>query len=182
MTLTDVASMAAVASSVAVLASVLYLAMQLRQTARNQMATVHHDRLAHTQAYLAAIFSNPEMMDIQVRGQAADESLSTLQANQFVFSQYANLLFYEEYFFLHRDRMIDEARYAHTMDNLRLIAQEPGTRAAWRVLKVVFAPAFVAFFDDIVCNTAPVDNPDFFAASFKTLAAAELATARAGAS
>jgi hypothetical protein len=179
MTLTDIASIASVASSIAVLSSLVYLSLQLRQSARNQVATVHHDRLGHTQAYLTAIFSNPEMMDIQMRGQAADETMSTVQANQFVFSQYANLLFYEEYFFMRRDGMIDEARYLHTISNLRLIAQEPGTRAAWGVLKVVFTPAFVAFFDEVMRNTAPIDNPGFFAASFKALAAVELATARA---
>jgi len=51
--LSDIASVATVASSIAVLISLVYLSSQLRQGARHQMATIHHGRLGHTQAYIA---------------------------------------------------------------------------------------------------------------------------------
>jgi len=177
-TLSDIASVATVASSAAVLLSLVYLSLQFRQSSRHQRATIHHDRLAHTEQYLAAIFGRAELMELQARGQAADATLDDVQANRFVFMQYANLLFYEEYFLLRRDGLIEDARYTHSVSNLRLLAGEPGTRAAWRILRPIFAPAFVAFLDRLMEETRPVENPRFFAAAFKEAAAAELARTR----
>jgi hypothetical protein len=177
-TLSDIASVANVVSSAAVLISLVYLSLQLRQGSRHQRATIHHDRLGHTEQYLAAVFGSPELMDLQVRGQAADRTLDDLQSNRFVFMQYANLLFYQEYFLLRQDGLLEEDRYTHNIGNLRLLAAEPGTRAAWRLLRPIFAPAFVAFLDRTMEETQPVENARFFAAAFKEAAAAELARAR----
>ena len=177
-TLADFASIAGIVSSLAVLVSLVYLSLQLRQSARHQRASVHHDRLGQMESYLGAIFGDVELMSLQVRGQAADSTLTEIEANRFVFMQYANLLFYQEHFFLHLDGMIGEERYAHAVNNLRLLASEPGTRAAWRVLQAVFSPAFVTFMNKIIEETPAIANPAFFAKPFKDAARAELATAR----
>jgi hypothetical protein len=89
-----------------VLVSLIYLSLQLRQGTRHQKASVHHDRLAHLEVYLASLFGDAELMNIQVRGQAADSTLSDTEVNRFVFMQYGNLLFYQEYFLLHSEGMI----------------------------------------------------------------------------
>jgi hypothetical protein len=178
MTLSDVASVSTVVSSVAVLASLVYLSLQLRQNSRHQKATIHHDRLAHTETYLATIFGDADLMSLQVRGQAADETLDDLQVNRFVFMQYANLLFYQEYFLLRVDGLLEEARYANAIGNLRLLAGEPGTRAAWKILKPIFAPAFANFLDQVMEEVQPAENPRFFAAPFRDAANDELARAR----
>src|SRR5262245_30352300 len=115
------------------------------------------------EAYLVALFGDAELMNLQVRGQAADSTLTDIEVNRFVFMQYANLLFYQEYFLMHADGMISADRYGHAVNNLRLLASEPGTRAAWKTLRIVFAPAFVAFMDKLVEETPVVINPDFFA-------------------
>jgi len=178
-TLSDIASLSSVVSAAAVLLSLVYLSLQLRQGSRHQMATIHHDRLAHTETYLATLFGNAELMDLQVRGQAADGSLDDLQANRFVFMQYGNLLFYQEYFLLHADGLLDKARYQHAIGNLRVLASEPGTRTAWKILRPLFAPAFASYLDRLMEEITPVENPHFFATSFRQAAAAELALARA---
>ena len=63
MTLSDLASIGSLVSGAAVLGSLIYLALQVRQTDRNQMAAIRHSRvtravdvlMAHADPSLAAI-------------------------------------------------------------------------------------------------------------------------------
>jgi hypothetical protein len=175
MSLSDLASLGSFVSGIAVLASLIYLALQLRQSARNQLATIHHDRMAHIQNWAGPISVSHQAADVFVRGRNGDATLDPAECMQFLNMQFNQFLFYQEYYQMRLDGMIDGERYDQVMKLLRFIVQEPGTRAAWRAMKPLFAPKLVEFVDDIIANTPLIEGFADLSGSFKK----ELATERA---
>jgi hypothetical protein len=167
MSLSDLASLGSFVSGVAVLVSLVYLALQLRQSARNQLATIHHDRMAHIQTWLGPISVSHQATDVFMRGRNGDATLDPAESTQFLNMQFNHFLLYQEYYQMRLDGMLDGERYDQVMKLLRFVAHEPGTRAAWRVLKALFSPKLVEFVDDILANTPLVEGFADFSNRFK---------------
>ena len=175
MSLSDLASLGSLISGVAVLISLVYLALQLRQSARNQLATIHHDRMAHIQNWLGPISVSHQAMDVFMRGRNGDATLDPAECAQFINMQYNEFAFYQEYYQMRLDGMLDGERYDQVMKLLRFVAHAPGTRAAWRVLKALFSPRLVEFVDDILASTPAIEGFADLSSRFKE----ELVTERA---
>jgi hypothetical protein len=116
MSLSDLANIGGFVSSLAVLISLVYLALQIRQSAKNQKAAIHNERNDHLLEMLATTYSDKQIMDVCMRGLNADTTLSPVERNQFVHVQICMFNFYQEYFLMFKDGMVDKARYAHTMN------------------------------------------------------------------
>src|SRR5579859_6744204 len=115
MSLSDLASVGSFVSGVAVLFSLIYLALQLRQSARNQMATIHHDRMAHIQNWMGPISVSHQATDVLMRGRNGDVTLNPAECTQFLYMQYNEFLFYQEYYQMRLDGMVDGERYDQVM-------------------------------------------------------------------
>jgi hypothetical protein len=116
MSLSDLANIGGFVSSLAVLISLVYLALQIRQSAKNQKAAIHNERNGHLLEMLTTTYSDKQIMDVCMRGLNADTTLSPVERNQFVHVQICMFNFYQEYFLMFKDGMVDKARYAHTMN------------------------------------------------------------------
>ncbi len=99
MTLSDLASIGSFVSALAVLVSLVYLALQMRQSARNQMATIHHERTALAQENILRVM-DAEMTEVWMRGQAGDEQLDDVQSRRYIYGVLASLWLFEEYFWM----------------------------------------------------------------------------------
>ena len=175
MSLSDLTNIGGFVSSLAVLVSLVYLALQIRQSAKNQKAAIHNERNGHLLGLLAGSYADKQTKDVCVRGLNADTTLSPVECNQFEHVQLCFLNFCQEYFLMFRDGMIGKERYTHTMNNLKMDVTRPGTRATWKTIRGGFDPAFAAHVDGFVRETSPVDNGDNFATPFLHFAKLERA-------
>lgn len=173
MSLSDLANISNLVSGLAVLVSLVYLAQQIRQAARNQRAAIHNDRVGFLLQLLADTFSDRQVMDVCVRGLNADDTLDPIECNQFVHIQVCMFNFYQEYFLMFRDGMVDQSRFTHTMNNLKMDVTRPGTRASWNTIRPGFDPVFAAYVDDLVMQAPVVDNGNHFATPFMHFAELE---------
>ncbi|MHB8530764.1 MAG: hypothetical protein ACYC8V_14795 [Caulobacteraceae bacterium] len=126
MSLSDLASIGSFASGVAVLASLIYLALQVRQNTHAHRVTAHQDRLTFVRDFLARI-ADPFM-----RGW---------------------LLGMAEIVWLRQRGVLDEDRFAGSMEALRGYLGFPGCRAVWPIIKPVMPVAFQSLVEKTIAAT-----------------------------
>lgn len=102
MSLSDLASIATLVSSFAVLVSLIYLALQTRQSARNQRATIQWGRLQERNAGIRNI-TQADCIDTYIRGSAGDTTLDDAQCVRYFTLAANELREYEELFHQYRD-------------------------------------------------------------------------------
>ena len=177
MTLSDLASIGSFVSGIAVVFSFVFLALQMRQTARNQRAIIHNERAALVQELVLANFDG-ERVRIVARGFAGDQTLDPTESRQFLNGALATFRLLEEFFFQHRDGMLDEARWESNTLRVRGFLQSPGMRAAWRAHAGGFGPGFKGWIEAIMRETTVVTDGDRLVTVWKDFVKAELAPAQ----
>ena len=174
MTLSDLAAIGSFVSGIAVLLSFIFLALQIRQNARNQRATIHNERTALVQQLMIST-SDAELVELRSRGNAADQTLDAKQSWRYLGLALATLRLLEEFFDQHRDGMIDEARWEANELRVCSFLQAPGFRAAWRALSATFRSDFVAWMDELMRKTPVATNQNDAVLIWKDFAAQEMA-------
>lgn len=179
MSLSDLSSIGSLVSGVGVMVSLIYLALQIRQSSRNQQATIHHDRFARMQEFSGSIASDRDSMDCWIRGNAGDDTLDANQTCRYGMLVFADMLLFQEYFHQRREGMLNTARYSTNLRILRSQCPELGFRAAWHTMTPLFEPHFVTSVNKLMQETALTENADWFAPAFKMHVAAERAKIKA---
>jgi hypothetical protein len=93
MSLSDLASVGSLVSGVAVLGSLIYLALQVRQTERNQQASIRHSRVTRiVDMQLARL--DPGVGDAFRRGLQNPDEITQTELDQFLFARSRQFLQY----------------------------------------------------------------------------------------
>lgn len=148
MTLSDLANLGTFVSSVAVLASVVYLALQIRQSARNQRAVMDRGRSEQIGDWLQFI-AGPDIAPLVLRGHADDKALSEDEHRRYTWCIYPLLLHFEDSFYQYRDGMLGDAQYESICNQMRDSAQTKGICRIWSEVRDRFPGEFRAFADPI---------------------------------
>ncbi len=146
MTLDKLVSFASLVSSVAVLVSLVYLALQIRQSARNQRAIMDRGRSEQVGQWLQFI-AGPDIAPLMLRGHACDPTLTADDHQRYLWCLYPLLLHYEDSFYQYRDRMLSEVQFVSIKNQMRDSARHAGFRAAWAELRDRFPNSFRDFAD-----------------------------------
>ena len=154
MTLSDLANIGNLVSSVAVLLSVIYLALQVRQGARNQRSLMDRGRSEVVNDWLQFIAS-PEIAPLVIRGNAGNVPLTPEEHQRYVWCVYPLLLHYEDSFYQHRDGMLGVAQYDSILRQMQDSARSAGIRMVWREVRERFAEDFRAFADTVFAEGTP---------------------------
>lgn len=178
MTLTEFASIADVVSGAAVVVSFVFLAVQIRQNTQNQRATIHHDRISHLNDFMQPLLTNRETMEAYIRCGNGDDTIDATACNQYLWFQYVNILFFQEYFLMRREGMVTEERFQHAMGALKAFAPQPGMRASFRYCQEMLAPSFRAYVEDLMQQIPLEEGSGDRSGQFKDMLAAERAAAR----
>lgn len=174
MSFSDLASLGSFVSGIAVLFSFIFLALQIRQSARNQRAIIHNERTRLVQDLTVQSFGSYESAETMLRGNAADVSLDGARSRQYLAMLLSVFRLFEEFFHQHRDGMMDEARWRSNALRVRGFLASPGMRAAWRTHALTFGSEFRAWMDAILRDVA-VDAEADVVASWKQYCGEELA-------
>ena len=118
-------------------------------------------------------------MDLQIRGNAADQTLSDIDVARFVYNGLATVTNLQDQFFQHKEGLIDDARHQGFNVAIRFAARNPGFRAAWTVNRLRFDPEFSAVVDEfMVAGRQNEAAPPGMARAWRMAAAQEAIASR----
>ncbi|HEX3773171.1 MAG TPA: hypothetical protein VHV51_01840 [Polyangiaceae bacterium] len=146
-------------SGFAVLISLIYLALQVRQTERNQQISIRHSRASRiVELHLA--LADPGVADAWLHGSQAPEELTRTELSQFINLCRALFFHFEDSFYQREEGLLNDAAFETVVAGVRFSARSPGWRAAWKMARPNFRGRFLAFMDGVVASSAvepPVD-------------------------
>jgi hypothetical protein len=158
MSLSDLASIGSLVSGVAVLGSLIYLALQVRQTDRNQQASIRHSRITrHVDIQLAQLDS--DVADAWHHGLLNPDAITQTELSQFFSLCRAHFLHLEDGFHQHEEGLLNEDAFATVLAGIRTLARSPGIRVAWDRNRRNYGGRFVEFVDRVVAS-ARLESPN----------------------
>ena len=175
MTLSDVASIGSLISGLAVLISLVYLSLQVRQSERNQRASIRQGRTTRVIDLNVALLE-PSVAVAMSKGHSGAEDISETQLQQFRFWYRATFYMAEDTFYQHKDRLLNESAFGTSLAGWKIVLTSPGVRVMWKGLRSGFDGEFVEFMDKLLAET-PVRLPIDALAQWKSDIAAENALA-----
>ena len=149
MNLADLSALGSFISGIAVVISLVILILQMRQASMNQRATMHFQRLAIVQDASLTIIANPELSSLQIRGGTGEPTMPPEMVMQYLVLTRNIFRLFEEFFYQHKDGMLDEVRWATNVRRFKLFATAPGFRAAWRTESFAYEKDFAAWVESV---------------------------------
>jgi hypothetical protein len=159
MSLSDLASLGSFVSGVAVLLSLIYLALQVRQTKRNQQIAIRHSRASRI-VDLQLALADPAVAEAWLHGSGSPQEITRTELSQFTNLCRALFFHFEDSFYQREEGLLNDDAFETVVAGVRLSARSPGWRAAWRMARPNFGGRFLAFMDGSVAASAaepPVD-------------------------
>ena len=142
-------------ASTAVLASLIYLALQTRQTSRNQRAQMNQARSEWVRGSYEKML-DPQFVTTFRAGLVGDPNMDDEQSYLFAMFATSELQGFEEVFRQWRDGMIDDNRWQSTRDNLKGLMAWPGYRAMFELRRQYWDREFVTIVDGAFLNVKPM--------------------------
>jgi len=153
MSLSDLASLGSFVSGFAVLTSVIYLALQVRQTERNQQISIRHSRVSRI-VELQLALADPALADAWLHGSGSPQKITQIELSQFINLCRALFFHFEDSFYQREEGLLNDDAFETVVAGARLLARSPGVRAAWRITRPNFGGRFLDFMDGVVAGSA----------------------------
>jgi len=173
MSLSVLASLGSFVSGFAVLISLIYLALQVRQTERNQQISIRHSRGTRiVELHLA--LADAAMADAWLHGSVSPQELTQTELSQFINLCRALFFHFEDSFYQRQEGLLNDAAFETVVAGVRLSARSPGWRAAWRIARANFGGRFLAFMDEVGAASAVEPSVDLSLETWKVAFASEV--------
>jgi hypothetical protein len=172
MSLSDLASLGSFVSGFAVLTSLVYLALQVRQTERNQQISIRHSRASRI-VELELALADPAMAHAWLHGSGSPQAITQTELSQFIHLCRALLFHFEDSFYQREEGLLNDAAFETVVAGARLLARSTGWRAAWRVARPNFGGRFLDFMDGVVAGSAAEPPVDLSLEAWKVAFASE---------
>lgn len=172
MSLSDLASLGSFVSGFAVLTSLVYLALQVRQTERNQQISIRHSRVSRT-VELHVALADPAIAAAWLHGTASPQEITQTELSQFINICRALFFHFEDSFYQREAGLLNDEAFETVVAGARLISRSPGVRAAWKVARPNFGGRFLDFMDRVVAASALEPRTDLSLEAWKAAFASE---------
>jgi hypothetical protein len=159
MSLSDLASLGGFVNGLAVLVSLVYLALQVRQTKRNQQIEIRHSRVSRI-VELHVALADSAVADAWLRGSGSPQEITQTELSQYINLCRALFFHFEDSFYQREEGLLNDNAFETVVAGVRYSARSPGWRAAWRIARPNFGGRFLDFMDGLVAASAveaPVD-------------------------
>jgi hypothetical protein len=172
MSLSELASLGTIVSGFAVLASLIYLALQVRQTERNQQISIRHSRVSRiVELHLA--LANSAMADAWFHGSGSPQDLTQTELSQFISLCRALFFHFEDSFYQREEGLLNDEAFETVVAGVRLLARSPGFRATWKIARPNFGGRFANFMDEVIAGSATESPVDLSLEAWKVAFASE---------
>src|ERR1700733_2593971 len=172
MSLANLAALGSFVSGFAVLISLIFLALQVRQTERNQQISIRHSRVSRT-VELHLALADPAVVDAWLHGARSPEKLTQTELGQFHNLCRAHFFHFEDSFYQREEGLLNDDAFETVEAGARLLARSPGVRAAWKIARLNFGGRFLAFMDGVVTASAAEPPVDLSLETWKVAFASE---------
>jgi hypothetical protein len=169
--LAELGAVAGIAGSIAVILSLIYLALQIRQAARNQRGTMHQMRAALSTDVMLRIAESDLSRSFRA-GLTGDPDITEAEFWRFFYASSAILRTTENAFVQYQDGLVNETHFASAKASARTFLASPGYRALWEATRLSREPGFRAFMDQLEADVPANATADVFA-TWKTIVARE---------
>jgi hypothetical protein len=153
MSLSDLASVGSFVSGVAILISLVYLALQVKQTERNQQISIRHSRASRI-VELELALADPAVTDAWLHGSGSPQEITQTELSQFIHLCRSLLFHFEDSFYQREEGLLNDDAFETVVAGTRFLARNPGWRAAWTVARPNFGGRFRDFMDGVVAGSA----------------------------
>lgn len=157
MNFSDLATVGSFLSSLAVCASLVYLALQVRQSDRNQRTLLQQGTSERNVASVSK-FTDAHLADLMVKAQHDDVDFTDSQLLQLNSALRAGLLGFQDQFLLRRINLIDSTQHDSQERAYQSMFAMPVMRALWHSQRALYAPEFVAYADALI-GSVPLRAP-----------------------
>ena len=174
MSLSDLASVGSFVSGFAVLISLIYLALQVRQTKRNQQIAIRHTRATRiVELHLA--LADLAVASAWLHGSGSPQALTQTELGQYNNLCRALFFHFEDSFYQREEGLLNDDAFETVVAGARLSARSPGFRAAWKLARPNFGGRFLGFMDGVVDGSAVHPPLDLSLEAWKAAYASEAA-------
>ncbi|HXC57246.1 MAG TPA: hypothetical protein VNU97_18240 [Rhizomicrobium sp.] len=174
MTLSDLASIGSLVSGIAVLVSLIYLALQIRQTEKNQRALMNQGVVTRA-AELLTWMAQPEISDLIIKVRSGEREYSAQELTKLGLVLRAMLLTGQDAYIQRKSGLTDQVTFDATIGGVKFWLALPASRALWKFDRTTYAPEWMSYVDRLIMET-PLAKPADIAAVFKTNLAEVLAS------
>jgi hypothetical protein len=166
MTLSDVAGVGSLISSIAVLISLVYLALQVRQTEKNQRSLTNQGAITRGNSSLA-LFMQPDLSDLYARAIAGETAFTSGEAYRLQTIMRISMLSLQDHYVQFRAGPIDQITYDNISGGVQRLMSRQVFRALWVDARMAYAPELRALVDGFVADT-PLAEPVDLGAQLKS--------------
>lgn len=169
MSLSDLASLGSFVSGIAVLISLLYLALQVRQTEKNQRGTIANVRASRT-VDVVLRGTDPSIATALQKTFGGAQDLTPFELRQFTAYAGAFLINSEDTFLQRRHGLLEDDAYRAYRISVSSMMANPAFRLAWRMRRHRHGVEFATFVDKVIAETpmAPPLTSEAFLAQWKS--------------
>ena len=157
MTLSDLAAIGSLVSGIAVLVSLVYLALQVRQTEKNQRALINQGATTQSRDSIRA-FAEPHMAALISRAVAGERNFTAPELVQMSMALRLTLIGMQDVLFQHQEGLIDEGTLDNGFRASGSILAQPVFRALWLEGRGTYVPEFASRVDKLIADR-PVAKP-----------------------
>src|ERR1700722_14246999 len=172
MSLSDFASVGSFVSGFSGLVLLIYLALQVRQTERNQQISIRHSRASRT-VDLHLALADPAVADAWLHGTGSPLEITQTELSQYITLCRAHFFHFEDSFYQREEGLLNDEAFETVVAGARLLARSPGLRAAWKIARPNFGGRFLAFMDGVVAGSAVEPPVDLSLAAWRVAFASE---------
>jgi len=146
-----------IVSAIAVIVTLMYLAVQIRDSARAARSTAVTDATTAMQSFYQELGSNPLAAKLFLDGMTDPESLSRHDQYQFLMLTHTAFLGFQRSFFLALEGTLDIGLRDSIGTAINAVSPLPGMKLYWRQRKAFFQPEFVEWVEDLMLRDGTTD-------------------------
>jgi hypothetical protein len=152
MTLEQVGLIANIVSAIAIVATLVYLAIQVKDSARASRSAAVTDATTAMQAFYQELGSNAVACKLFLDGLRNPNALSEQDQYQYLMMMHSCFLGFQRSFFLTREGTLDVALRDSIGTAMHAVNHLPGIHCYWRQRRAYFQPEFVEWVEGLLAR------------------------------
>jgi hypothetical protein len=161
MSLEQLGLIADIVSAIAIVITLVYLALQIKDSARSSRSAAVTDATTAMQAFYQELGSNPATSKLFLEAVTNPDALSQQDQFQFLMLMHSCFLGFQRSFFLAREGTLDVALRDSIGTAMHAVNRMPGMHLYWRQRKAYFQPEFVEWVEGLLARE-PLNDMDAY--------------------
>jgi hypothetical protein len=159
----EIGTLSEIIGSIAVVVSLIYLAIQIRDSAKASRSAAVTDATGGIQLWYQELGSNPATAELFLNGMADPDALSKRDQFQFVMLVHSIFLGFQRSYFLGKAGTLDIGLRDSIGTAVHAVNNQPGIHFYWRERKIFFQPEFAEWVEQLLSRQPVSQMQRFFA-------------------